>query len=221
MFIQKNIARFDIVQALAVSLGYGTTQGNKENINTVYLTNKRSRTIHSSKSSSIYHATYTGIVWCPETEYGTFVARRDGKTFITGNSYPPKLPELCIKASTSQKGCCSICGKQVARVLEKTEGKARENTIWSPGTEYGPSKCSTLDEVPAVTTIGWKETCQCRAERIPCTVLDCFAGTSTTLAVAKKLGRRSIGIELSEKYYQLSIKRLKKTEYQTNLLDLL
>lgn len=29
---------------------------------------------------------YKGKVWCPTTEVGTFVARRDGKVFITGNS---------------------------------------------------------------------------------------------------------------------------------------
>lgn len=28
---------------------------------------------------------YTGIVWCPTTDTGTFVARRNGKVFITGN----------------------------------------------------------------------------------------------------------------------------------------
>ncbi len=30
---------------------------------------------------------YTGRVWCPETEYGVFVARRNGTVYLTGNSY--------------------------------------------------------------------------------------------------------------------------------------
>jgi len=34
--------------------------------------------------------TYTGRVWCPSTPNGTFVARRNGKIFITGNSGMPK-----------------------------------------------------------------------------------------------------------------------------------
>jgi ribonucleoside-triphosphate reductase len=34
---------------------------------------------------------YTGIVWCPETEYGCFVARRAGKVYLTGNTYNEEM----------------------------------------------------------------------------------------------------------------------------------
>jgi site-specific DNA-methyltransferase (adenine-specific) len=40
------------------------------------------------------------------------------------------------------------------------------------------------------------------------TVLDPFAGTFTTCAVAKALGRRSIGIEISETYLKIGLRRL-------------
>lgn len=30
---------------------------------------------------------YNGKVWCPKTEYGCFVARRNGKVYLTGNTY--------------------------------------------------------------------------------------------------------------------------------------
>lgn len=30
---------------------------------------------------------YIGKVWCPETEYGSFMARRNGTVYLTGNSY--------------------------------------------------------------------------------------------------------------------------------------
>lgn len=31
--------------------------------------------------------TYTGLVWCPKTEYGTFVCRRGNRVYVTGNTY--------------------------------------------------------------------------------------------------------------------------------------
>ncbi len=43
------------------------------------------------------------------------------------------------------------------------------------------------------------------------TVLDPFAGTGTTGAVAQRLGRRFVGIELSEKYCAMAAKRMEQT----------
>ena len=34
---------------------------------------------------------YTGQVWCPETEYGCFVARRNGTVYLTGNTYNEEM----------------------------------------------------------------------------------------------------------------------------------
>jgi len=34
---------------------------------------------------------YQGTVWCPETEYGCFLARRNGKVYLTGNTYNDEM----------------------------------------------------------------------------------------------------------------------------------
>lgn len=34
---------------------------------------------------------YNGIVWCPKTDYGCFLARRNGKPYLTGNTYNDEM----------------------------------------------------------------------------------------------------------------------------------
>lgn len=45
------------------------------------------------------------------------------------------------------------------------------------------------------------------------TVLDCFAGSGTTLAVARQMGRKAIGIELREDQCKLIVERLSQREF--------
>ncbi len=101
--------------------------------------------------------------------------------------FPERLPELCIKASTPEVGCCANCGAPWARVLERHGS--------------GPVRNERKN------TDGWRPTCKCGTEkRVPSLVLDPFMGRGTTLWVAKKLGRRAAGYDIAEDYCKLSLK---------------
>ena len=52
------------------------------------------------------------------------------------------------------------------------------------------------------------QTCSCKAGFRPGIVLDPFAGSGTTLVVAKKLGRDFVGIELNPEYVKIAKQRL-------------
>jgi DNA modification methylase len=136
---------------------------------------------------------------------------------------PSELAERCIKAGTSEKGCCSICAAPWVRVTEKTRSfqgnsaKAgrtaedlNETSKWHNG---GPSGNFNLKMGPCVTssTIGWQPTCDCPDNvPVPCTVLDPFSGAGTTCLVADRLGRNATGIDLNQKYGEMARERLIK-----------
>jgi hypothetical protein len=39
---------------------------------------------------------YKGMVWCPETEYGSFVCRRNGTIYLTGNTYVDEMRSMAL-----------------------------------------------------------------------------------------------------------------------------
>jgi len=140
--------------------------------------------------------------------------------------FPRALVEPCIKVSTADK-VCSKCGSQWARVIRTTISdenlkrfenyRPRWDTIYDEGKAGIDPYHRPISAMFAETlkkeqiSVGFRPTCTCKAPPTEATVLDPFAGSGTTLAVARSLGRKSIGIEPNPVYTKLIEKRLNET----------
>ena len=132
---------------------------------------------------------------------------------------PPDLVEVCIKAGTSERGCCPICGAPWVRVVRAGElsGEARIQTGPRPHADATGRSASSILRTNGRTwrehiDLGFRPSCGCGADPVPCTVLDPFAGSGTTGAVAKSLGRDYILIEANPDYIQLIEERVGEVE---------
>lgn len=124
-----------------------------------------------------------------------------GSHFAT---FPPKLIEPCILASTSAHGCCSVCEAPWERVVERGAPKRDWRETDTPRTMPNGNSVRSEGIAPnvqeqsrPVTTVGWKPTCECNVEVEPCVVLDPFGGSGTTGQVAQQHGRNAVLIELN------------------------
>lgn len=85
------------------------------------------------------------------------------------STFPERLVEPMIKAGTSEKGCCSKCGKPWEREIEKTfvpqQDVSPENGIRGAMEQKPMDASSRWDGVPrgsnVIKTIGWQPTCSC------------------------------------------------------------
>ncbi len=71
-----------------------------------------------------------------------------------------------------------------------------------------------------IETLGWQPTCGCKVEVVPATILDPFAGSGTTLAVAQALGRRSVGLDLNPEYLEIARRYINRADGITLSLGL-
>jgi DNA modification methylase len=131
-------------------------------------------------------------------------------------AFPPELIKPCIKAGTSEKGCCSKCGMPWERITKSTFIKQQD--VNSVDGIRGVGKQKPMDDsngwqgFPRGTTsretLGWQPSCQCNAPISPCTILDPFGGAGTTALVANDLRRDVISIELNPDFIKMGRKRL-------------
>ena len=130
-------------------------------------------------------------------------------------TFPTALVEPCIKAGTSEKGCCPECGAPWVRELNTQRGvsdrEARGKGLTSPrndGNAWNENNGRGFMPTNFETT-GWSPSCECHVFPLtPGVILDPFAGSGTTGLVADRLGRDAILIELNPEYAVMAEKRL-------------
>jgi DNA modification methylase len=151
-------------------------------------------------------------------------------------TFPEKLVLPCIRAGTSEKGCCPECGAAWVRVVER-EFHPQPNVSAEKGRRAHDGQ-KPMDESSrwggtcrgsiASRTTGWRPGCECEPrpalgihdaidcivsgkwdmKAIPCTVLDPFAGSGTVGVVCARENRAFIGIELNPEYVKMAEARI-------------
>jgi hypothetical protein len=144
-------------------------------------------------------------------------------------TFPEELARRCIAAGTSERGCCPECGAPWVRKVDvsHTEAGRGNNNMAHKGSDPDaltgrPYETRMLKNVQ---TLGWRPSCGCFGGEgteggLPAgaahvtlateaaVVLDPFVGSGTVPYVARKLGRRAIGIDLNGDYLELAAERL-------------
>jgi DNA modification methylase len=115
--------------------------------------------------------------------------------------FPPELPKRLIDSMCPRKVCIT-CGQPSRRIVEPTEwpDKVRDPVINDGGAGTHGNRCADR------STVGWSD-CGHNIWR-PGLVLDPFAGSGTTLAVASGMSRDSIGIDLDSRNADLARDRV-------------
>lgn len=122
--------------------------------------------------------------------------------------YPPELCETPIKASCPPT-VCAECGTGYERDVEREcrgdNSGVRDDPRAHERTNANLAQAPSEWEPTEVAFNGWLKPCDCDTDDTePGIVLDPFAGAGTTCLVAKRLGRRFIGIELNPEYADMA-----------------
>lgn len=128
-------------------------------------------------------------------------------------AFPSRLVLPCIKAGSSERGCCARCGAPWIRKVQKERFATRpgesSKAIGATNAERGNRDPER--HVTRYKSIGWNPSCECgEVQTVPAVVLDPFCGSGTTPTVADGIGRRSIAIDLSYEYCRMALDRTRR-----------
>lgn len=141
-------------------------------------------------------------------------------------TFPAELARKCLLASTSEVGCCAVCGAPYERILSKGEpdleaqkacggddeglyhGQATKDFAAGGAENASEVKARILAGMVVKRTAGWKRTCMCDTHaKKPCIALDPFTGSGTVGEVCAERNIDFIGIDLNEEYQGLQKQR--------------
>lgn len=144
-------------------------------------------------------------------------------------TFPQALAEPCIKAGTSEYGCCPSCGASWVREVKTRHAKHPNRGKMGAGQfelfAGAYEERSSLGNAVIRETAGWHPACRCPENdgSSRCVILDPFGGAGTAALVADGLGRDSIYIDLKREYAEMAMSRLgigKKLFVDCELVDL-
>jgi DNA modification methylase len=167
-------------------------------------------TARNRRNSDWFMESFQGMLTDDAGEPMAMIVNPKGTSIKHFASYPKKLVAPIIQASTSEKGCCPICGTPWERITEASGGSIGAGS-WTNHDEKDAERGMVQNQTEAkkltgksdykVESKGWNPICDCEVpETEPCTVLDCFGGTGTTGEVAIELGRKAVICELNPIY---------------------
>lgn len=122
-FCDQNLKTIKFIQIIGTlinkQINYQFNQKHRTYINNSHLT-------YNIKKQDIKLIHYTGIVWCPETKNGTWVAKRNNKIFISGNSFAHLYLKKSGNDLISLSKTLGHSGLQTTQIYSEIDDKERQ-----------------------------------------------------------------------------------------------
>jgi DNA modification methylase len=230
-------SRFDTGKTGVNGLGRVSTQARQE---------QAGRTL---RDTDLWFASEHAVIGCEEEVLAVDIVPQPFSSKSVGldtehyAAFPPRLCDWLIKMGTSEAGCCGQCGapyqRQVERDFHPSQRTAKGEG--NKGLDASNGWGATSPGANIISTLGFAPSCACVATAleqgsrdvghmeglltpVPCTILDPFCGSGSTLLAAARLGRHGIGIDIKSEYVALARARLQQDgallfQEQTSILS--
>ena len=130
------------------------------------------------------------------------------------STFPPSLIEPIVKAGCP-RWLCSKCGEPRTRISKPSPRYAERLGKSVHDHKDDLKRGMRYDKVfdAEYITVGWSD-CGCGEGWVGGVILDPFCGSGTALRVARRLGRRFIGIDIVPEYVEMAHRRIRGDKYR-------